>query len=194
MSPFLTRTLTGFGFAAVMAAGIFGGHKPFVFLFLVVTSLCLWEFYGLILRREAHQRTRQILGVVIGAAIYSCASFFATGERFTQDAGVFALFMSLGVIGFFGIIVSFAAELFLESEKPFENIAYLILGQIYITVPFVMLTAIAYRQNPVTYLKGYEPALVFGLLLLTWASDSFAYIVGSRIGKHKLFPPISASS
>ena len=32
---------------------------------------------------------------------------------------------------------------------------------------------------------------VFGLLLLTWINDTAAYLVGSQIGKHKLFPRIS---
>jgi phosphatidate cytidylyltransferase len=42
-----------------------------------------------------------------------------------------------------------------------------------------------------SYRFVYHPALVFGLLLLVWASDSFAYLIGSRIGKTKLFPRIS---
>ena len=37
----------------------------------------------------------------------------------------------------------------------------------------------------------FSPNIVFGLLALTWMNDTGAYLVGSQIGKHKLFPRIS---
>ena len=37
----------------------------------------------------------------------------------------------------------------------------------------------------------YSPHRVWGLLWLVWTNDSFAYIIGSRIGKTKLFERIS---
>lgn len=35
------------------------------------------------------------------------------------------------------------------------------------------------------------PTLLFNIILLTWASDSAAYLVGSTLGKHRLVPNIS---
>ena len=36
--------------------------------------------------------------------------------------------------------------------------------------------------------------LVIGIFLSIWANDSFAYLVGSKIGKHKMAPRVSPIS
>ena len=38
---------------------------------------------------------------------------------------------------------------------------------------------------------GFTPNIVAGMLFLTWANDSFAYIIGSKIGKTPFFLRIS---
>ena len=38
---------------------------------------------------------------------------------------------------------------------------------------------------------AFHPNIIFGLLLLTWANDTGAYLIGSQIGRTKLFPRIS---
>ena len=37
----------------------------------------------------------------------------------------------------------------------------------------------------------WRPEIVFFPFLLVWFNDTFAYLFGSRFGKHKLFPRIS---
>lgn len=37
----------------------------------------------------------------------------------------------------------------------------------------------------------YNPHIVLGIMLLIWANDTFAYLAGSLIGKHKLYERIS---
>src|SRR5690606_21284815 len=37
----------------------------------------------------------------------------------------------------------------------------------------------------------YQPKLVLGFFILIWCNDTFAYICGKLLGKHKLFPSIS---
>jgi phosphatidate cytidylyltransferase len=55
----------------------------------------------------------------------------------------------------------------------------------YITLPFVFITKISFGIN------AYNPKIVIGLFILIWTNDTFAYIVGKSIGKHKLFEKIS---
>ena len=83
------------------------------------------------------------------------------------------------------IFLLFLYELFHQSEKPFRNIAYLVLGVVYLGLPFALLVKIA------THTGSYSPNLVLGMLLLTWANDTGAYFVGSKLGKRPLFPRIS---
>jgi len=71
---------------------------------------------------------------------------------------------------------------------PFQTLAYLLLGIIYIQLPFILLYLIAF-QNYTPF--SYQYQLPLGILFLMWSADSFAYFVGKWLGKHKLFPRIS---
>jgi len=83
------------------------------------------------------------------------------------------------------LFLAFIFELFAKDERPFVNIAILILGAIYIGTPFALLCYIAF------YGDYFYANTVFGLLLLTWSNDTGAYLVGSKWGKTKMLPDIS---
>jgi phosphatidate cytidylyltransferase len=55
----------------------------------------------------------------------------------------------------------------------------------YIILPFIFITKISFGVN------DYNPKIIIGLFILIWTNDTFAYIVGKSIGKHKLFEKIS---
>ena len=56
---------------------------------------------------------------------------------------------------------------------------------LYIGVPMILLPMIGYY-------KGEEqPWVLASMFVLIWCNDSFAYLLGSAIGKHKIFPRIS---
>jgi phosphatidate cytidylyltransferase len=38
---------------------------------------------------------------------------------------------------------------------------------------------------------GYNPKIIIGIFILIWTNDTFAYIVGKSLGKHKLLERIS---
>lgn len=52
-------------------------------------------------------------------------------------------------------------------------------------MPFVFITSIPFING------NYHPKIIIGIFILIWTSDSFAYIVGSSIGKTKLYEKIS---
>jgi phosphatidate cytidylyltransferase len=55
----------------------------------------------------------------------------------------------------------------------------------YIVLPFIFITKISFG------IKDYNPKIIIGLFILIWTNDTFAYLVGKSIGKHKLFERIS---
>ncbi len=55
----------------------------------------------------------------------------------------------------------------------------------YIILPFFFITKISFG------VKEYNPKIIIGLFILIWTNDTFAYIVGKSIGKHKLLERIS---
>jgi len=90
--------------------------------------------------------------------------------------------------------ISFSIELFRNKEKPFENISVTLFGVIYTVLPFAFFHYIACPISNAAMVfasQNYEPFLVFGLFLLIWSNDTFAYLVGSFVGKNKMFERIS---
>ncbi|MEY4433105.1 MAG: hypothetical protein RLZZ44_1238, partial [Bacteroidota bacterium] len=55
----------------------------------------------------------------------------------------------------------------------------------YILLPFVFIVKISFGIN------DYNPKIIIGLFILIWTNDTFAYLVGKSIGKHKLYERIS---
>jgi phosphatidate cytidylyltransferase len=83
------------------------------------------------------------------------------------------------------IALIFLVKLYKKEKKPFTNIAYTLLGIIYVGLPFALLNLSVYASG--TY--NYE--IIIGILLLLWASDTGGYIAGVLFGRHKLFERVS---
>lgn len=159
-----------------MLASVFFSATTFTLLFAAVTLLCLWELLAIFFPKDdwAHR----YLGLLIGFLPY-IISIGANYDWFHFAPeyllwGILAILFSLFII-----------ELFLQKEQPFQNIALLILSAIYIGLPFALLHSIGFIEG------YYYFGIVMGLMLMTWASDTGAYLVGSRLGKTPFLPRIS---
>ncbi len=182
MNGLIKRGITAFIFGVVMLGGIYGGPYAFVSLFALITALCLWEFFEIVLAKN--KRTdliRRFLGLGLGLAPFLLAAVLQL--ELVNDK---SLFIAISALLFFPFIFSaFVYELYSKSEQPFVNVAYIVLGMAYIGVPFALLEFVAFEDG------FFYANTVFGLLVLTWFNDTGAYMVGSRIGKSPLFPRIS---
>ncbi len=168
------RIITGIIFIAVLVTSILAGHITFICLFSVITALMLYEFYKL---SNENQSTS------ICAVFHSIAGtlFFviSSGRLTFIDNGMML------TIGAAYLIYLFTSELFKKAENPVKNWAYTLLGQVYITLPLTLLGLLGLRNGE------YSPNLILGLFIVIWLNDSGAYVVGSTMGKHKLFPRVS---
>jgi len=173
-----TRIITGLIFAAAMIGGIYGGRISFGILFGLITILCLWEFLSAGLEPNLF---RKIVGILLGVIPFIVAYQYVQAPIYIDVS----LLRITAPIFFPILFLLFIYELFQKSEKPFTNLGFICLGIFYIGVPFALLNFIAFD------LGIYRPNLVMGILLMTWANDTFAYFVGSWFGKTKLFERIS---
>ncbi len=84
--------------------------------------------------------------------------------------------------------VSYKSILFLFNDAKTElsifNKSDFLLG--YIILPFLILAKIPFGEN-----NNYNPKIITGIFIIIWTNDTFAYIVGKSIGKHKLLEKIS---
>ena len=94
------------------------------------------------------------------------------------------------------ISVVMGIELFRKVERPFDSLAHTFFSIIYTAVPFSMFPFAAFSQTglePLIPMEGiqFSPGILVGFFLLLWTNDTGAYLVGSAIGKHRLFERIS---
>ncbi len=182
MKGIVKRAFTALIFVIVILGGLYGGKHAFVLLFSIITGLCLWEFFTITIHNNVkHDRIRKLIGLVFGLTPFLLVSMLKLNMMDSPEK--FVLLTSL--LCFPLLFLSFVFELFAKSERPFTNVAFIILGMVYIGIPFALLDFIAFDADE------FYTNTILGLLMLTWANDTGAYLVGSQIGKTKLFPSIS---
>jgi phosphatidate cytidylyltransferase len=178
----IQRGITGLIFSLVMLGGVFGGRYTFVGLFAIITAGCLWEYLSLVLDQgKKRDSLRKLLGVITGLTPFAGNSLVHLGLVNNEE-----VFISASALIFFPFLfLLFIYEMYAQSPRPFGNIGYAILGTVYIGIPFALLDFIAFDG------KEFLTGTVMGLLIMTWMNDSAAYLIGSRFGKHLLFPRLS---
>lgn len=182
MEGLLKRAFTALIFVLVMLGGLYGGRYSFALLFAVITVLCLWEYLSMVLDKHTRKDYwRKLLGVGMGLVPFIMATVVQL--NLVNNPEDFILISALLFSPF--IFTAFIYELSTASEQPFTNVAFIFLGMIYIGVPFALLDLIAFNG------EHFYANTVFGLLLMSWANDTGAYLVGSQFGKHRLFERIS---
>lgn len=179
------RTISAVIFVIAILAGVFGGAIPFFLLFAFITGGCLWELSGILFGKEKENAIlHRILATVLGLFPYLVYGGIKTG-LFGFEGGTASLLPGIIAVIMVFMFLIILLELFLASEHPFTNVGYYLTGLAYVGIPFAMFLGIAHWDDQ------YAPLRVLGLLLLNWANDTFAYLVGSQIGKTPFFSRIS---
>jgi phosphatidate cytidylyltransferase len=192
----IQRLITGTIFVIVLVGGMLWNQWSFSILFLAITALGLWEFYGL--AEKAGAKPQKLTGLLTGLLVFF---FFLTLQyttgimitgRSIPPAALIAPFI------FFIPFLLFFIELYRKKEMPFTNIAYTLLGILYVAVPFsvwslVVIKTESHRELESLFVQEtiYRPHLLLGFFILIWTSDSMAYVCGRLFGKTKLFERIS---
>jgi phosphatidate cytidylyltransferase len=168
MSNLVTRGITGFFFVAIIVSAIVVGEKYMVSLFGIVALLCLNEFYDIF--SISKYSPNKYLGIFLGIVFYSLYIYSAPIQIYTL---LFVL--TLPIIAL--------TELFRNKPNPFQNIGLTITGILYIVIPFILINSEHFKKGSFW--------LLLSIFILTWTSDTFAFLVGRKIGKHKLFERLS---
>ena len=177
MKNFIVRPITAVFFVAAIVT-CFLRAEAMILLFALVTGLTVWEFTGLVNDRDSVTVNRMIC-TVAGVYFFFAMAGYNSG---IVSAGVFIPYLIT-------LIYLMVAELYLKQEDPVHDWAYTMLSQLYIALPFSLLSVLAFRSvgSDIVY-TWHVPLSVFVFL---WINDTGAYLCGSLLGKHKLFPRIS---
>lgn len=177
MNTLVKRSITGLIFVIVLIGSVYLSSISFAVLFLLITVLGVLEFYRIV--SVADIKPQKIYGTLVALLLFAECYWVANNYI---DAGLL-----LSVIPMFAVV--FIIELYRRQKQPFANIAVTLLGVLYIAAPISLLSFLIHR----TTITGVEyiPEILLGFLYLLWANDTGAYLVGSAVGRNKLFERIS---
>jgi len=175
MKELLIRTVSGAVLVAVIIACILASPLAWAALGLFIVAVGTWEMGRL---QQVENR-----------------SHVAMGELFSLGAFAIAALAALDVLPRHCVILElvicmlpFLLALF-SVKDDFRHLAAFAYGSMaYLSLP-VSLMVFMYRPEFFGVLSG--PRLLLLIFALLWTNDTFAYLTGRLLGKHKLFPRIS---
>lgn len=177
----VVRTITGILYVAIMVAG-FLNPRAMVLLFAIITGMTIWEYTGLVNDRVANVNVNRFISTVAGVYFFIAVS--AWSVDYVKGFAVMIPYI-------LSVIYLLISELYLKNKDSVTNMAYTMLGQMYIALPLAMINVLAFKRDANGDCIGYDMLLPLSVFILLWANDSGAYCFGSLFGKHKLFPRIS---
>ncbi|MDR1024040.1 MAG: phosphatidate cytidylyltransferase [Prevotellaceae bacterium] len=174
LNNLLTRLLSGAAYVALMLGSLYFCPQAFACVMAFAMAVSMYEFYGIAAKIGASPQ--RVAGLLCGVAVFAACYVGSFG---LADKSYSRIFFYLPVLP---AVFVFFAELFRKKSAPFTNIAYTLLGVIYVALPF-SLTNFVYKVAGVNAMCSF--------FVLLWANDTFAYLFGIAFGRHKMFPSIS---
>lgn len=168
-SDLQVRFRTGVVYTAVTVVCVLAGNIPMVLMLMVVAGICAGEFFYM-LRSDA-KLPNEMLGII--AAVLYPASVYVGGL-------IGAMLVSLALL--LALLVWYV--FWLRARIPDVGVSFF--GAAYTGLLLCGLVVIR-----VSLPDPWGGVMVLLLFLSVWANDAFAYLVGSKIGKHKLAPRTS---
>jgi len=180
MKNFIQRAITGLIFVAVLIGCIIGSPLSFGLLFSIISAMATAEFCNLMNKHEGVCVNRNIC-VLGSVSLFLC--FFYYGMNPAQT-GIFIPYLIITIY----LMVS---ELYLKKKHPLNSLAYAMLSQIYVGLPFALLNVLAFHSNGWDLVSEYQFILPLSIFAFNWINDTGAYCTGMLLGKHPLFKRIS---
>ena len=179
MKNLIIRALTGIIFVVVLVSAICIHPIFFLILFCIITGLTLWESGGLVKHYE-NANLQRAVNVLGGVYLFIATFVYANG---LTDGKIFLPYLLF-------IMLTMIAELYYKAPNPINNWAFTFFAQVYCAGSFSMLNFIG-AEPGTPGVMSYTPLFIMAIFIFVWLDDTGAYLVGSLIGKRKLFERIS---
>lgn len=178
MKNLLVRTVSGIVLVVVVFGAVLWSRWSLCALLALLIVGGMTEFYAL--ARKCGSTPQSVIGLAAGLAVLAIACF-AGKDGFAN--GLYALLLLLPL--------SFICELWRESEHPLSNIGATLMGVLYVAVPFSLLYLFVYFHHSDFFDFLFYKLTLLGFIVIIWANDVCAYLVGWAFGRHPLFPRLS---
>lgn len=168
-SDLQVRFRTGAVYVLISFAGILINNVTMLLLVTVTAAICTGEFFYM-LRQDA-KLPNELLGIV-GAVCYPLSVFF-----FGLEGALYTSFVLM-----FALIVWYV---FYQPARV-QDVSVSLFGAMYCGLLLCGLLVIRMALP-----KPWGGVFMLLLFCSVWANDGFAYLIGRKIGKHKIAPHIS---
>lgn len=186
MKNLILRATTGSIYVALICFSILMGGWAFLIFFSIITVLALTEFFRMTNSLSGEGRFNHTLEVIIGLLLFLWVGvqYMIILPLSDKDILWFGWMIILPLCAVFPLYLLLrpVLQLYKKGKSPINQLAYSYLGLIYIALPMSLM--------PYIYMSNGK-FILLGMFVMIWLSDTGAFLVGSAIGKHKLFPRIS---
>ena len=165
----LTRVLSGIVYVLVIVGCFVGGLIPTAVLMALMGWLCCSEFYRI--SRMAGRRPHEIFGLTAAIVYAPLAAYFGLQVL----PAITALLVIL--VGIWYVFTPRAS---------ISDVCVTVFGPLYTSSTLAYFVLMRAQDTSIN--GAWLPLVVIGSI---WAEDSFAYLFGSTLGKHKMAPRIS---
>src|SRR5262245_51203071 len=154
------------------------GGYPFLALVDLIIILGMMEFYGMMRAKDMHPY--RSIGIISGLTL-STYIFFRSGEY----ANFVFTFILIALMG-----LELARK---DNRNAVYSVSTTIFGIVYVAYLASHLVLLRELPNQVGVPYAQGASFVFLVFVVTWASDTGAYVIGSLFGEHTLSPKVSSN-
>lgn len=170
------RTISG---AVLVALIVFAAVEPtnwaFFGLFGLISFLSTFEFVKI----NHGDKLHCWLYAFATLLMFTISAFLCISWKYVTYDDLDTLYIATVTVTIIYLFLLFLIELWLKAENPIHNWEMLALSQMYIAIPFACMTILK------------DINLLLALFVLIWVNDTFAFLTGSYLGKHRMFERIS---
>lgn len=168
MKETLVRALSGALYIILLLGCIQYSQQSFFGLLLVFLVIAVYELSKLF-------KISYWLPVIISPLMYWY--FFVEDFDPVKDG----VLNTISIVTLMGLII----YLFSKQNVELPNWSKYLIIVGYLIIPFILMNKISIG------VKGYNPKIITSVFIIIWTNDTFAYLVGKKIGKNKLFEKVS---
>ncbi|MBL7811361.1 MAG: phosphatidate cytidylyltransferase [Bacteroidetes bacterium] len=178
MSNFWVRAIWGAVYVAVVVFSLLAGFKGQFALTAVISSLCVLEFLRM---QKAGGWLSTTIALTLNFMVLAMHPHVPEFLHFHSGSVPWEtlLISTAGLL----LILFFCLHLFRSGIEILTQVSPMAFGLLYISVPCLL-----FLKTGEGVYNWQLPMMVF---ILTWSSDTFAYLVGRAVGKRKLYEALS---